>query len=113
MSNTSSTTIIDGIGRLIIGEELHVNVDVMHETWVEDRDFKIYDIRKRQLKQPVLQFLLQKIYITKYNYLCTKCNAVAKKLSKLDYKEIEEKEHNKFYHQQASNNDLTMIVGNL
>lgn len=50
MSNTSSTTIIDRIGRLIIGEELHVNVDVMHETWVEDRDFKIYDIRKRQLK---------------------------------------------------------------
>lgn len=38
---------------------------------------------------------------------------MAKKLSKLDYKEIEEKEHNKFYHHQASNNDLTMIVGNL
>lgn len=38
---------------------------------------------------------------------------MAEKLSMLDYKEIEEKEHNKYYHQQASNNDLTMIVGNL
>lgn len=50
MSNTSSTTIIDRIGRLIIGEEFHVNIDAMHETWVGDRDFKIYDITKRQLK---------------------------------------------------------------
>ena len=86
----------------------------MHETWVQDNNFRIYDIKKSQkFKKLVLQFLIQKKYITKYsNYLCTACNTVAEKLLKVDCEEIEEKEQDVDYHQQSST-DNELLINNL
>ena len=88
---------------------------LMNETWVQDKDFRIYDIKKsKKFKKPVLQFLIQKKYITKYsNYLCTACNAVAEKLFKVDCEEIEEKERDEDYRQQSPDNELEIMVNNL
>ena len=88
----------------------------MHEKWVEDKDFRIYDIKKsKKFKKPVLQFLIQKKYITKYsNYLCTACNAAADKLLKVDCEEIREKEQDEDYHQQTpTDNELETIVDSM
>ena len=73
MSNTRSANIIDKVGRSRWGRISQECQYLMHETWVEDKDFRIYDIKKsKKFKKSVLQFLIQKNYITKYsNYLCT------------------------------------------
>ena len=94
MSNTRSANIIDRVGRNRWGRFSQECRCLMHETWVEGRDFRIYDIKKsKKFKKPVLQFLIQKRCITKYsNYLCTACNAAAEKLLKVDCEEIKEKE---------------------
>ena len=116
MSNTRSANIIDSVGRSRwgrISQECHC---VMHETWVEDKDFKIYGIKKsKKFKKPVLQFLIQREYITEYsNYLCPACNAVAEKLLKVDCEETKETDQDEDYHQQTRiDNELEIMVDNL
>ena len=116
MSNTRSANIIDRVGRNRWGRISQECRFLMNETWVQDKDFRIYDIKKsKKFKKPVLQFLIQKKYITKYsNYLCTACNAVAEKLLKVDCEEIEEKERDEDYRQQSpTDNELEIMVNNL
>ena len=116
MSNTRSANIIDRVARNRWGRILQECRCLMHEKWVEDKDFRIYDIKKsKKFKKPVLQFLIQKKYITKYsNYLCTACNAAADKLLKVDCEEIREKEQDEDYHQQTpTDNELETIVDSM
>ena len=116
MSNTSSANIIDRVARNRWGRILQEWRCLMHEKWVEDKDFRICDIKKsKKFKKPVLQFLIQKKYITKYsNYLCTACNAAADKLLKVDCEEIREKEQDEDYHQQTpTDNELETIVDSM
>ena len=66
MSNTSSANIIDRVARNRWGRILQECRCLMHEKWVEDKDFRICDIKKsKKFKKPVLQFLIQKKCITK------------------------------------------------
>ena len=88
----------------------------MHDTWVEGRDFRIYDTKKPQKFQEASTSILDtKKYITKYsNYLCTACNTAAEKLLKVDCEEIKEKEQDENYYQQTPiDNELEMMVDNL
>ena len=56
--------------------------------------------KSKKFKKPVLQFLIQKKYITKYsNYICTACITVAEKLLKVDCEGIKEKEQDEDYYQ--------------
>ena len=75
----------------------------MHETWVEDKDFRIYDIKKsKKIQEASTSILDTKKYIIKYiNCLCTACNAAAEKLLKVDCEEIKEKEQDEDDHQQT------------
>ena len=116
MSNTRSANIIDRVGRNRWGRISQECRCLMHETWAKDKDFRIYDTKKsKKFKKLVLQFLIQKKYITKYsNYLCTACNAAAEKLLKVDCEEIKEKKRDEDYHQQTpTDNELETMVDNL
>ena len=116
MSNTRSANIIDRVRRNRWGRISQECRCLMHETWAKDKDFRIYDTKKsKKFKKLVLQFLIQKKYITKYsNYLCTACNAAAEKLLKVDCEEIKEKERDEDYHQQTpTDNELETMVDNL
>ena len=48
MSNTRSASTIGRVERSRWGRILQECRCVMHETWVEDKDFRIYDIKKKQ-----------------------------------------------------------------
>ena len=57
MSNRRSTNIIDRLGRNCWGRISQEFRCVMHETWVEDKDFRIYDIKKsKTFKKPQLNY---------------------------------------------------------
>ena len=76
----------------------------MHETWVEDKDFRIYDIKKKQKNSRSQYFnsWYKKKHIIKYsNCLCTACNGADEKLLKVDCEEIKEKEQDEDDHQQT------------
>ena len=61
MSNTRSANIIDRVGRNRWGRISQECRFLMNETWEQDKDFRIYDIKKsKKFKKPVLQFLIQK-----------------------------------------------------
>ena len=88
----------------------------MHETWVEDKDFRIYDIKEsKKFKNPELNPWYKKNIITKYtNYVCTACNTAAEKLLKVDCEEIKEKGQDEDYHKQTPiDKELEMMVDNL
>ena len=49
----------------------------MHETWVGDKDFRIYDIKKAKNSRSQ--------YFNYSNYLCTACNTAIEKFLKVDF----------------------------
>ena len=56
MPNTRSANIIDRVRRSCWGRISQECRCVMHETWVGDKDFRIYDIKKsKTFKKSVLQ----------------------------------------------------------
>ena len=64
MSNTRSANIIDRVGRNRWGRISQECRCLMHETWAKDKDFRIYDTKKKQKIQEASTSILdtKKVY---------------------------------------------------